>query len=286
MPSTPHPDAKRRNPAAALLRLLLIAALAAAAWWLIATGVRVGHTVVWECWGGECSTNDWRALLPVAGIICNVVLLIMLAALARAFGFGLAALVGLLAALSGWSAAVTEDGLDPAAVATESRIVGALAGVAAVIALLGLLAELKTTGYGARLLGAKRVPAELADYRSADAPIGGFSAETAAASGFGTAELRFTDNGRRHAVRIRVNRKWVGNPVYAVFRETRPERARIALPWIRSFTAPDDADTPSPPTPAPADSFVAELERLAALRAAGHLTQEELEAAKRRLLDQ
>ncbi|GAA2310376.1 hypothetical protein GCM10009853_079810 [Glycomyces scopariae] len=289
MPSTPHPDAKRRNPAAVLLGPLLLAALLAASWWLIETGVRVGHTVEWECWGGECSTDDWRSLLPVAGIICNVVLAIMLAGLARAFGFGLAALAGLLAALSGWSAAVTEDGLAAAEVATESRIVGALAGVAAVIALLGLLAELRVTGYGARLLGAQRVPARLTDYGAAEAPIGGISAETAAASGFGTASLRFTHNGRRHSVRVRVNRKWIDQPVFAVFRETRPENARVALPWIRSGTPA--AETSSSTTAAASasartgsGSIVSELERLAALRSAGHLTQEEFDAAKRRLL--
>ncbi|NUQ89364.1 MAG: SHOCT domain-containing protein, partial [Glycomyces artemisiae] len=68
--------------------------------------------------------------------------------------------------------------------------------------------------------------------------------------------------------------------------ETRPERAKIALPWIRSFPALERPEPDTAPATAAPDSFVAELERLAALRAAGHLTEEEFEAAKRRLLEQ
>ncbi|MEU5875145.1 SHOCT domain-containing protein [Glycomyces sp. NPDC047369] len=282
MPSTPQPE--RGSPAAALLRLLLVAVFAAASWWLIEWGVAVGHLVPWECWGGECSTNDPRSLLPIAGIICNVVLAVLLLKPARAFGFGLAALVGTLAALSGWNKAITEGGVDPASVLTEQRIVTAAAALTALIALLGLLSELKTTGYGARLLGAKRVPAVLVDYGAAEGDFGRINAKDAAALGFGTAYLTFTDNGRRHRVKVRAREQWVGHPLFAVFRETRPERAKIALPWIRSFPAPERPEPDAAPAAAASDTFVAELERLAALRAEGHLTQEEFDAAKRRLL--
>lgn len=284
MPSTPQPA--RRSPGPAILGFLLIAAFAVAAWRLIEWGVSVGHLVQWECWGGECSTNDPRSLLPIAGIICNVVLMVLLLKPARAFGFGLAALVGTLAALSGWNEAVTEGGVDPASVLTERRVVTAAAALAALITLLGLLSELKTTGYGARLLGARRVPAVLVDYGPAEGDYGRIGAKDAAALGFGTAYLTFTDNGRRHRVKVRAREQWVGHPLFAVFRETRPERARIALPWIRSFPALERPEPDTAPATAAPDSFVAELERLAALRAAGHLTEEEFEAAKRRLLEQ
>ncbi|MQM27770.1 SHOCT domain-containing protein [Glycomyces albidus] len=292
MPSNPHPDAKPPVSAAkAFGFLVLVAALAAATWWLLETGVRVGHTVEWECWGGECSTDDARSLLPIAGIICNAALAVAMVKAARLLGWGLAAMVGPLAALSGWDAAVAA-GLPPAEVATERGVVGAALVVAAVIALLGLLIELKTTGFGARLLGAQRVPAVLSDFRPADAPIGRIDAENAAKHGFGTAALTFTHNGSRHSVRVRTHRKWVGHaPVFAVFRETRPERARVALPWFRTAADTEGNEVTqesAPPTESHrgSASLVSELERLATLHSAGHLTQDEFEAAKRRLLDE
>jgi hypothetical protein len=294
VPTTSNPDAQRRNPAARPLAVLLVLALAAASWWLIETGVRVGHLVQWECWGGECSTDDWRALLPVAGIICNVILAVMLGALARLFGVGLAAVLGTYAAISGWNTAVAEDGLAAATVATELRVVGAAFGVAAVLALLGLLIELKTTGYGARLLGAQRVRATLTGFGIADAPIGNYTPEQALEHGFGQATLHFTHSGSRHAVKVRVRRVWLDEPVYAVFREMRPENARVVRPWFRSSTAVEKtapatatgaASTASTaPTSGGSGSIVSELERLAALRSAGHLTQEEFDRAKGRLL--
>jgi hypothetical protein len=292
--TTSQPDAQRRNPAARFFAVLLTLGLAAATWWLIETGVRVGHLVEWECWGGECSTNDWRALLPVAGIICNVILAVLLGALARLFGVGLAAMLGTYAAISGWNTAVAEDGLAAATVATELRVVGAAFGVAAVLALLGLLIELKTTGYGARLLGAQRVRATLTGFGIADAPIGNYTPEKALEHGFGQAAMHFTHNGSRHAVKVRVRRQWLDEPVYAVFREMRPENARVVRPWFRSSTAVEKtapatatgaASTASTaPTSGGSGSIVSELERLAALRSAGHLTQEEFDRAKSRLL--
>ncbi|MFB9662420.1 SHOCT domain-containing protein [Glycomyces mayteni] len=283
MPSSPPPDARSRaaRRVAALLPVSLV--LAAAAWWFIKEGTRVGHLIAWSCWGGECSTDDARAVLPIVGIFLNIGLLVALTALARAVGFGIAVMVGPLAALRGWSEAVAEGTTTPAAIGVEQRIVAAAAALGALVALLGLFSELKTTGYGPLLLGAKRVPATLADYGPAEGDYGRIAAKDAAALGFGTAHLVFTHNGRYHRVKVRAREQWVGTPVYAVFRETRPERAGVGLPWTRSYPAPERPE-PAAEAPGPGGSIVSELERLTALRSQGHLTQEEFEAAKRRLL--
>ncbi|MEU6250988.1 SHOCT domain-containing protein [Glycomyces sp. NPDC047010] len=283
MPTSPPPDARSRAARRVATLLPVSAVLAVAAWWFIEEGTRVGHLIAWSCWGGECSTNDARAVLPIVGIFLNIGLLVALTALARAFGFGLAVMTGPLAALRGWSEAVAEGTTTPAAIGVEQRIVAAVAALGALVALLGLFSELKTTGYGAVLTGAKRVPATLADFGAAEGDYGRVSANDAAALGFGTATLVFTDNGRYHRVKVRAREQWVDTPVYAVFRETRPERARIGLPWTRSYPAPEKPESGAAAVGS-GGSIVSELERLTALRSQGHLTQEEFEAAKRRLL--
>jgi hypothetical protein len=283
---TPNPAARTRK-SSPLVLLLLALVFGAAAWWLIEEGVRVGHTVEWECWGGECATDDPRALLPVAGIICNVVVLVVLSKALRIIGFGLALALGPYAAVSGWDAAVA-DGVSAASVAGGQRFWGAVAVAGVVIAVLGLLFELKVTGFGARLLGAQRIRATLTNFTAGEGDYGRTSPETLAKSGFGMADLNFTHQGSRHSIRVPARGHWHLDPVFAVFRETSPEKARLARPWFRSAKAPGEkvlrpaSDLTAHGHPA---SIATELERLAALRADGSLTQEEFEAAKRRLLD-
>ncbi|RRR98640.1 SHOCT domain-containing protein [Glycomyces terrestris] len=290
MPDTPNTEARTRG-SSPLVLLLLALPFAAAAWWLIEEGVRVSDAVAWECWGGECSTDDPRALLPVAGIACNVVVLVLLTKSVRVTGFGLSLALGPYAAVSGAEQAVA-DGVPAAEVAGGQQFWFAVAVVGAAVAVLGLLLDLKVTGYGARLLGAQRVRATLTDFKAGEGDYGRTSAETLAKSGFGMADLTFTHHGSRHRIRVPARSHWHLDPVFAVFRDTSPEKARLARPWFRRAKAPGKILTSTNATTTHLAahghpvSIATELERLAALRADGSLTQEEFEAAKRRLLDE
>lgn len=242
-----------------------------AAWYLLERGNAEAHLIPWSCWGGECSTGDPRVFLIVGGVAANIACFAFAIPALRLIAFGAAMALGPLAAISGWREAVA-SGLPAAEVTAETRVWGVVAGVGVVIALLGLVYELRTTAAFATLFGRERVPAALEDYR-----------EPKPDSGFGTAALVFRDrSGHPHRVEVRTPQSWTRRTLAAVYPSGEPARARVALPWLRSMVEAKPAETG---TPRPEPSLVGELERLAALRRDGHLTDEEFRLAKRRLLE-
>lgn len=52
---------------AAVVRVLVFLVLAVAAQWMLRLGAREGSLVEWDCYGGECSTNDFAGAAPVLG---------------------------------------------------------------------------------------------------------------------------------------------------------------------------------------------------------------------------
>ncbi|MCD0443203.1 SHOCT domain-containing protein [Glycomyces sp. A-F 0318] len=272
---TPPPPP--RTPKSGLVLLLFALPCGLAAWYLLQRGNAEAHLIPWSCWGGECSTDDPRVFLIIGGVAANIACFAFALAALRAIAFGAAMALGPLASISGWREAVA-GGLPAAEVSTEIKVWGAVAGVGAVIALLGLVYELRVSAAFAALLGRERVPAALEDYKDAGS-----------GSGVGTAALAFRDRrGHPHRVEVRVPRSWTRAPLAAVYPAGDPARARAALPWLRRLiTAETVASTVSAETGAPASepSLVGELERLAALRREGHLTEEEFQLAKRRLLE-
>ncbi|MFG3343217.1 SHOCT domain-containing protein [Glycomyces sp. NPDC048151] len=269
-PSQPRPGGKRRTAVLLVFTLLF----GGAAWYLISGGNAIAHTVEWTCVANECSTNDGRMALFVFGFIALAGFLGTATALLRLIGFGAAVALGPLAAIWGWREAVA-DGLPAAEVATETKVWGAVAAVGLVLALLGLWIELKLTGTIALLAGRRRSPAVLTGF------------EPNRADGLaGSAVLEFRDeSGHPHRVNVpQTMRAWVGAPVLAVYPPDDPRSARVGLPWFRTAnkaSKPKDDKAEAAEQP----SLSEELERLAALRRDGMLTEEEFEAAKRRLLD-
>ncbi|SDE17790.1 SHOCT domain-containing protein [Glycomyces harbinensis] len=260
---------------AGLGMLLLALPCGLAAWYLLKQGNAEAHLIAWECWGGECSTDDPRVFLFIGGIAANIACSVLAMPVLRMIAFGGAVALGPLAAIRGWREAVA-GGLPAAEVAAEIRIWSVVAGVGIVIALLGLVHELRVTAAFSALLGRERVEAALEDYR--DAEPGG---------GLGSGTLVFRDRtGHRHRVEIRARRSWMRTPLTAVYPPRDPARARVALPWLRKMLSAESAETTAETrTPAAASSLVVELERLTALRREGHLTEEEFRLAKRRLLE-
>jgi hypothetical protein len=262
---TPAPPTSK----AGLALLLLAVPCGLGAWYLLKQGNAHAHRIAWECYGGECSTNDPRILLFIAGIAANIAFFVFAMSTLRLIAFGAALALGPLAAIQGWREAVA-GGLPAAEVSTETWIWGTVAGIGVALALLGLVLELRMTAAFATLLGLERVPAVVEDYQ--DPKVG---------SGFGTGTLVFRDrSGHPHRVRIRALESWTRIPLAAVYRAREPARARVALPWLRKPVGP----APAPAEPETPASLVDELERLAALRSEGHLTDEEFQSVKRRLL--
>lgn len=273
MPS-PSPSPRRSSPRRTATLVCFVLLFGGAAWYLIARGNAIAHTIEWTCFAGECSTNDGRMALFVFGFLALAGFLATATALLRLIGFGAAVALGPLAAIWGWREAVA-GGLPAADVATETKVWGTVAAVGLLLALLGLWIELKLTGTIALLAGRRRSPAVLTDF------------EPNRADGLtGSAVLEFRDqSGHPHRVTVpQTMQSWVGSQVLAVYRPDDPRSARVGLPWFRTA-----AKTPKKPDDKPGTaaepSLSEELERLAALRRDGMLTEEEFEAAKRRLLE-
>jgi hypothetical protein len=229
---------------------------AVGAWFVLRQWAYVSHDIEWECWAGECSTNDARSMLVVGGAALAVLALAMLATVLRVLGVGLVLAAGALAMVTGWEAAFADGEVE--ALSGQVGFWRGFAVVCGFIALFGLVIEWRLPGPTWRLLGWARVPAELGDYRD------------------GTATLAFTDGeGRRHAVRVRVPEQLRDQPVRAYYQVRDPSRARAA-PGKQQVRKPPkrDGDT----------SLSTELTRLAALHAEGHLTDAEFEQAKRHVL--
>lgn len=240
------------------IRFVIGVLAAVGAWFVLRQWAYVSQDIEWECWGGECSTNDPRSMLVFVGGGLALLAIVMLVTVLRVLGIGLVLTTGALAMVTGWEAAFADREVD-----VLSGAVGFWRGFAIVggfVALLGLVIEWRLPGPLWRLVGWERVPAELDDFRD------------------GTATLTFTDRqGQRHAVRVRAPEQLRGQPVRAYYLIRDPSRARPAPgkqpPVLR--TTKSDEDTPA---------LSAELTRLAALHAEGVLTDVEFEQAKRRVL--
>jgi hypothetical protein len=246
--------------------LLVAVLLGAAVWFLLRRGNYVANEIAWVCDHNSCGTNDARAVLPVAGIVLDVLLGIMLLPVLRLLGAGIALGLGPLAAVTGWHAAAAEGRVPIELVSADIAFWRAVAIVGAVLAVLGLLLELLRPGPSWLLLrGWDRVPARLHSY-------------TGPADGSGTAVLAFTDSdGRPHQVMVRARPSWERQPVQAIYPVRDPSRARVAPSWRRRESEVESG-------PAPASSLAGELERLANLHREGQLTDAEYEVAKRRVL--
>lgn len=241
------------------IRLVLGALAAAAAWFVLRHWAHVSHDIAWTCYGnGECGTNDARAMLVVGGIALAVLALVLLATVLRLAGAGLVLAVAPLAVVTGWEAAFADGRVD--ALSDQAGFWRVVAIVGAVLAVFGLLFELRVPGPSWRLFGWERVPGELDDFHD------------------GTATLTFTDrDGHRHAVRVRAIEQLLGQPVRAYYLVRDPSRARVGpgkQPVLNTDSGKDEDE-----------SLSTELTRLAALHAEGHLTDAEFEQAKRRVLD-
>lgn len=240
------------------IRLAVGALAAVAAWFVLRHWAYVSHDIEWNCYGnGECGTDDGRAMLVVAGVALAALALVLLTSVLRVAGIGLMLVVAPLAMVSGWTAAFAERQVE--VLSDQVGFWRTFAVVGGVVAVLGLLIEWRLPGPTWRLLGWERVPAELDDFRD------------------GTASLAFTDReGRAHTVRVRAPEQLRGQPVRAYYLVRDPSRARVApgkQPPLLTTNANDDGEALS-----------TELTRLAALHTEGHLTDEEFEQAKRRVV--
>ncbi len=244
------------------IRLVIGALAAVAAWFVLRHWAYVSHDIEWNCYGnGECGTDDGRAMLVVAGVALAALALVLLTTVLRVAGIGLVLVVAPLAMVSGWEAAFAERQVE--VLSDQVGFWRTFAVVGGVVAVLGLLIEWRLPGPSWRLLGWERVPAELDDFRD------------------GTATLAFTDReGRAHTVRVRAPEQLRGQPVRAYYLVRDPSRARVGpgkqppVLTTNSKGSGDDTD----------DSLSTELTRLAGLHAEGHLTDEEFEQAKRRVI--
>lgn len=241
------------------IRFVIGVLAAVGAWFVLRQWAYVSHDIEWECWGGECSTNDVRAMLVFGGGALAVLAIVMLVPILRVLGVGLVLTAGAMAMVTGWEAAFADGEVD--VLSGQAGFWQGFAVVGGLIAVLGLLIEWRLPGPSWRLLGWERVPAELDDFRD------------------GTATLAFTDlNGGRHAVRVRAPEQLRGRPVRAYYLVRDPSRARPgpgkSQPVLTTNTSDEDTSTP----------LSTELTRLAALHAEGHLTDAEFEQAKRRVL--
>jgi len=239
------------------IRFVIGVLAAVAAWFVLRQWAYVSDDIEWECWGGECSTNDPRAMLVFGGGALALLAIAMLVTVLRLLGAGLVLTAGALAMVTGWEAAYADGEVD--VLSGQAGFWHGFAIVAGLVAALGLLIELRLPGPSWRLLGWARVPAELDDFRD------------------GTATMTFTDGaGGRHSVRVRAPEQLRGRPVRAYYLVRDPSRARVGpgkQPPVLT-TAKSDEDS----------SLSTELTRLAALHAEGHLTDAEFEQAKRRVL--
>lgn len=241
------------------IRIVLGALAAIGAWFVLRHWAYVSDDIEWTCYrDGECSTDDSRSLLVVGGAAFAVLALGLLASVLRLAGIGLVLAAAPYALVSGWEAAVADGRVD--VLSDAAGFWRAFAIVGALIAVLGLLVEWRLPGPSWRLAGWERVPAELDDFRD------------------GTATMAFTDHeGRQHAVRVRAPEQLRGQPVRAYYLVRDPSRARVG-PGKQKVLRPSSEDAPAP--------LSTELTRLATLHAEGHLTDEEFEQAKRRVLDE
>lgn len=268
-------SSRRRSAAGGALRLVLAVPLAFAAWVLLREGNAVAHTIDWWCDGDGCSTDDPQVFLIVGGIAADLAFFLVLMPLLRFIAFGAALALAPLAAMQGWRDAVA-GGLPEAEVATEFKVWGTVAGVGLLLAFAGLVYELRATATLETLIGRERVPAELVEFKEGAKP------------GIGAAVLAFKDKtGHRHRRQVpAVPQSWTRGQVFAVYPPHDPSRARAALPWYRPVTAANArAALSNRGTPNAADqAALDELERLAALRREGALTEAEFQQVKRRLL--
>ena len=190
---------------------MLAPVLAAATWLLIRGGIRLGHDVV-PCDYNCPPDGGLYAPVPALGIVVNVVLAVMLVPVLRLLGVGIVLVLGPLAAVSGWNAAVADGRLPAEAVSGEIGFWRTVAIVGTALAVLGLLMEVRLSGPVWRLFGWVRAPGELRDYSCA-----------------GTAVLTFTDlDGAPRQTVVRVRQQWMLVPVRAWYPTRDPTRARIS----------------------------------------------------------
>jgi len=244
------------------------------AWYLLREGNAIAHTIEWWCDSEGCSTSDPRILLIGLGAFADLWVFLALMSVLRLVAFGAALALAPLAAMSGWNKAIA-GGMPAGEVATEFKVWGTVAGVGIALALLGVLVELRSTATLQLLIGRERSPAALQDYREGAKP------------GFGSAALVFRDqSGHPHRKQLpEVPGAWKGTRLFAVYPPHDPSRARLALPWYRPWKQHQGEETSAPEADRGAKpSLTGELERLAALRREGLLTEAEFDQAKRRLL--
>ncbi|WP_030162228.1 SHOCT domain-containing protein [Glycomyces sp. NRRL B-16210] len=272
---TPVPP--RPSPRIALGRIALALPLAYAAWSLLREGNAVAHTIAWACGADGCSTDDPKVFLFFGGAAATVAFFLVLISVLRLVAFGAALALAPLAAIQGWQDAI-DSGLPASEVATEFKVWGAVAGAGLLLAFAGLVYELRATATLESLIGRERVPAHLVDYQEGAKP------------GIGSGTLVFRDkSGHRHRRRFpAVPQSWTRRALLAVYPPHDPTRARIALTWYRPFNAAAAraalAERTFEDSGAPEASVIGELERLAALRREGLLSEEEFQRAKRRHL--
>lgn len=240
---------------APVVRFVIGILAAVGAWYVLRLWTYVSGEVDWECYGGECSTNDARVGLAVAGGALAILACVLLVSVLRLAGFGLVLATASLAMVTGWEAAFADGQVE--ALSSGVGFWRVVAIVGGILAVLGLIVELRLPGPSWRLFGWRSVPADLG--RFAD----------------GTAVVAFTaDDGRGHEARIPVREELRGRPVRAYYLARDPSRVRVVPAMQKTPAAAVDASA----------SLSTELTRLAALHAEGHLTDAEFEQAKRRVL--
>ncbi len=263
-------DARRTR--AVVLVLVLAPLVAAGTWLLIWAAIRLGHDVL-PCYH-NCPPGAKYAETPSTGIVLNVVLGIMIVPVLRLLGLGIALGIGPLAAVAGWHDAVADGRVSAEAVSGSIGFWRVVAIVGAAFVALGVFGEFRLPGPLWRLFGWVPAPGELCDY-------------TGPPKRSGTAVVAFTDRDgvhRRSVVPVR--HEWMEMRVKAWYRVRDRSRVRIVpspvgTPKHRDSTTAQDAPTERMVAP----WLAAELERLAALRRTGQLTEAQYELAKRRILD-
>jgi hypothetical protein len=252
-----------RTRKSVVIRLVLGTAAVAGAWFVLRHWASVAHEVEWVCAMGECSTNDVRVLLVIAGIALGIAACALLAAVVRVLGAGIALVVAPMAAVTGWRAAVADGQVTADSVSGQVGFWRTVAVVGAVVVILGLVVEVRAPGPVWRLFGWEPVPAEL----------GGEAGDLTA--------VTFIDRtGRQHVVRTRVAAALRSHPVRVYYLVDDPSRVRV-VPGRKAAAV----STGTEEAPGPWTLLATELTRLSALHAEGHLTDAEFEQAKRRVLD-
>jgi hypothetical protein len=307
--SGPEDEAAARalgeRPLGRLVRVLVALGLLVLGWWMLRLGAHDASLVSWDCGGGSCATNDFAGAAPSLGGLAVAAAAVLGATLVGWLAPALALVVASLALLVGWRGAVADGLASEASVRVPVGIAAAVLVLALAGTVVALVAVLRRAGTLARLAGRRSTWARVTDY-----------ATDAQGGVLGTVHFD-DDRGVRHAVRTTVPRRAFAIPARALYDPARPddpERLRVALPAQPAMAATRQAreralrvrlplpgdDLPGGREPGaggtdhrPAGAATADgdapdvsvaLARLAALHAAGSLSDDEFAAAKAAVL--